>query len=454
MFKFLCLSALFVFCSTVTVLQARTLVAQEKLRQKHAKTIEKEDSDLSHGMNAPLDTDKITLRAVAADGTVVDDDRLRDFLREYSERYPALMGVAGQQMHEGIIDGDTSYLFKRDAITWQYSSITEVQNICMQPNPRVALIDLATYTTRAAAMIRGETGKKQLGPYQSFFEEAMDKADQWAWWLVGYVLNKKDYDAVHEEVMAWSEKFPMTSMLGRQKIGSLAGDRFNPPPSQTIGGGGLLSGVSTGIDSTVTELKQANRTLDNFYVLMDWMPVYAYWMFQIGYYNFLDSPEGKAVVKFGKEVGETQIRLGSLADYFKNIDKVVQPFADKMAESEYQDLPDKMIKTMDRVDELSTRLLALEEDLDKLVNDAAGKPLGQRIATIDTNMETLSQLTGEVREIKPSLVKLGNYADTGEDLFRQAELLLLKAGALLFVCLILYKFIAIKMENKLLRKRE
>ncbi len=423
------------------------LSAQEKLANKHE---EERNEDFVDSLGE-LAQDTREVKSIATKEARVTDSQLYDLLQEYSTRFPGLVAFGGNMM---MGKTEASYEYKRNFITWKYSMVSAVNNIIIQPNPRVALVDLVTFTSRSAEFAKGKKGKAFLGPFQPEVSEAISTADEWSWWLADVVLDEADYDKLRETVMAWCAKNPMDSFYGPDRMGSLAGDRYSPPPSETLSGGLFFGGMEEGINSTVNQMQQANRNLQNFYNLIDWMPVYAYWMTEIAAFNFLNSPEGKSLIDFAHKVGENQMKLGQLVDYFSQINRIVQPLLDKMEEPEYQDWPVQALDSIERINELSERMITLEQTLTNLINDVEGKPLTERWASIDENIAKLSTLTEELRPGVLALQEMGDYKKEVSLLIEQLKWMAVFVGLSLFVCLLAYRFFSHWLERKVFAKSE
>ncbi|MEM9227142.1 MAG: hypothetical protein AAGA45_04160 [Verrucomicrobiota bacterium] len=428
----------------VIPVQGRELSAQAKLQERKVLSEDKSLDEEAQRISSKAVPIRQEVKNVAHTQVRVSDDSLRDLLREFAQRYPNIIGT--EMMNERDDMGD--YRTKRNSVTWQYSSISNVQNICRQPNPRVALIDLVTYTTRAREYISGEIGKQFLGDFQSSYVEVMERLDRGAWALADFVLSDEDYQTLQRAVSAWVEKNPMEHFFGRQNIGALAGERYSPPPSETLKGGLFFGGMQQSMGDTVTQLQQANRSLEDFHRLIDWMPIYAFWMGEIAFYNFLDSDEGKAAIDFAQKLGTTQMRLGELSSYFAEINKVVQPFALAMQEPEHADLPDKVIDALEEIDSLSAGLVGLENSVNGFLRESDGKTMAERIASIDNSLEKLGHLSTQVEQVLPAVEKMGEYAQEAEEITRGVELLIYKGIAVFFLALLLYRLVSLLLESK------
>ncbi|MEM8549263.1 MAG: hypothetical protein AAGF10_00585 [Verrucomicrobiota bacterium] len=423
---------------------ARELSAQAKLQERKVLSKDKaldEKTEQVFPKAAPI---RQEVKAVAHNQARISDDSLRELLREFAQRYPNIIGT--EIMND--VDSIGDYRTKRNSVVWQYSSISNIQNICRQPNPRVALIDLVTYTTRAREYIAGEIGKQFLGDFQPSYVEVMNRLDRGAWALADFVLNDQDYQTLQHAVTTWVEKNPMEHFFGRQNIGALAGERYSPPPSETLSGGLFFGDMQQSMGDTVTQLQQANRSLEDFHRLIDWMPVYAFWMGEIAFYNFLDSDEGEAAIDFAKKLGTTQMRLGELSTYFAEISKVVQPFALAMQEPEHADLPDKVIDALEQIDSLSVGLVGLEDSFNRFLGEYEGKTMAERMANIDNSLEQLGRLSVQAEKVLPAVEKMGDYAQKAEEITRGVELLVYKGIAVFFLALLLYRLVSLWLENK------
>ncbi len=226
----LVLSALILCLGAELPLQARSLPAQEKLKEREeaSPAVSNENKSSAREETRPVFTpqERAELQEMAKGNTNASEERLRELLREYSSRFPGLISTAGLTLNQQ--PGD--YRDKHNAVMWQYACVSNVNSITVQPNPQVALIDLLTYTTRALGYVNSPDGQAFLGEYQPDYAEVMKEADEWAWWLADFVLGDKDYAILKREVTDWCAKNPMTSFMGRENIGLLAGDRFVPPP--------------------------------------------------------------------------------------------------------------------------------------------------------------------------------------------------------------------------------
>ncbi|MBC2594369.1 hypothetical protein H5P28_08880 [Ruficoccus amylovorans] len=440
-----------------TPLQGRELRAQEKLLAREESGASGSPEAAASANSAPKpgaglgaknpripEVERKQLLEVASESAAVGEERLRELLREYSTRFPGLIGAAGVTLRRERGD----FKFKRDAVIWQYACVSNVNSITIQPNPRVALIDLVTYTTRALDYVSSEGGKEFLGEYQQAYVDVMKTADEWAWWLADYVLGDKEYALLRTEVVKWCEENPMTSFMGRENIGVLAGDRFVPPPSVKLESSLFFGGLEEGLGNTYTELQQANRTLDNFYVLMDWMPVYAYWTTEIGVYNLMDSEAGQSFMSFVDGLDETQMRLNETAEYFSTLNDFFEPFADELAKPEFKQLPAELLAFANRSAALSEELERLERDLDALINDAGGQPLGQRIASIDGSLASMAVTAQELKKLSPLLDELEQPEAVSDAL----EGMVMRVILLFFVCLLVSQVLAAWLVEKIRRK--
>jgi hypothetical protein len=427
-------------------LGATELRAQEKLRQKQESASGQQPQAPSSeatqerpDRNNPVlsEVDRNQLLGVAQEHALTHEERLRELLREYSSRFPGLIGAAGVNLRRE--PGD--YHNKRNAAIWQYASVSNVNSITIQPNPRVALIDLVTYTTRAVNYVESPEGQAFLGDYASQYAEVMKTADEWAWWLADFVLGDQEYDILHREVLAWCKEKPMTSFMGRESMGVFAGDRFVPPPSAKLGDSLFFGGLEEGIGNTYTELQQANRTLENFYVLMDWMPVYGYWTGEIALYSMLESEPGKGLLSFIEGLDETQQRLNETAQYFSTLNDFFEPFSLELAKPEYQSLPADLMEAVGRLDQM-------EQGLNALLNDTGGQPLGARIASIDDSLKQLASVGDELGKLGPVLDEL----DQPGKLRALLEGMALRLIVAFCLCLLVTQVVAAWLIEKIRRK--
>jgi hypothetical protein len=427
-------------------MEATELRAQEKLRQKQESESGQQPQPPSSKRSQerpdrdnPVfsEVERNQLLSVAQEHALANEERLRELLREYSTRFPGLISAAGVNLRRE--PGD--FHNKRNAAIWQYACVSNVNSITIQPNPRVALIDLVTYTTRAVNYVESPEGRKFLGDYASQYSEVMKTADKWAWWLADFVLGEQEYQTLHTEVLAWCKENPMTNFMGRESIGVFAGDRFVPPPSSKLGDSLFFGGLEEGIDNTYTELQQANRTLDNFYVLMDWMPVYGYWTGEIALYSMLESEAGQGLLSFIDGLDETQQRLNETAQYFSTLNDFFEPFAQELAKPEYQSLPADLMEAAGRLDQV-------EKGLNSLLNDAGGQPLGARIASIDDSLKQLAAVGEELGKLGPVLDEL----DKPEELRASLEGMALRLIVAFCLCLLVTQVVAAWLIEKIRRK--
>ncbi|QYY36068.1 hypothetical protein [Ruficoccus sp. ZRK36] len=433
-------------------LHARELLAQEKLQQKEgastAGSVSRTDADGTRmGTKNPMLTpeQKQDLVKVAKDNkTSANEERLREMLREYAERFPGLIGAVGVTLRNE--PGD--FKEKRNAAIWQYASVSNISSITAQPNPRVALIDLVTYTTRAKNYISGPAGKEFLGTYQSLYAEVMDTADKWAWWLADNALDDKNYDMLHQEIVQWCDENPMTYFMGRENIGVLAGDRFVTPPSEKLSSSIFFSGIEDGLDNTLSELQQANRTLQNFYSLMEWMPVYVYWTGEIALYNMLESEGGQSFLSVLNGMDETQLRLNQTAEYFSTLNDFFQPFSEEIKKPEYQDAPAKLFALIEEASDMSERLDRLEQNLNTLLTDSGGEPLSERLASIDESIENLSSAAEMLQKLEPVIDDI----EQPEAVVSNIEGMILRLIIVFFVCLFLSQIAAAWLVEKIRKK--
>ncbi len=181
---------------------------------------------------------------------------------------------------------------------------------------------------------------------------------------------------------------------------------------------------------------------------MDWMPVYVYWTGEIAAYKFLESETGQSLVSFINGLDETQQRLNETAGYFASLDDLVKPFADEISRPGNQDVPRKFFAALEQSSELMERLGQMEEDVESLLNDADGLPLGDRIASIDASLQRLAVVGDQLEKLSPVIDELQNP----EKMTEKIEGMAVRVILVFFVCLLVSQVLAAWLVEKIRRK--
>lgn len=251
---------------------------------------------------------KETARESTGAVAVMSDVELRRRLRDGFERFSLMVVATADRIKEETDDLNV----RRRAVYWKTVTVPAYAAMISEPNPRIALVDLLTFTTAMRRSFENGPGRDLFGPLQPLALETARAAEKDARAAAYALMSEKDAKAVLSEVEAWLAAHPVDDPYGTASLGE-SSESIRPMPEGLVNA--PLSAVRKWVnrlDAATEAVREITRVGDRIAQVAELSPNTGRWSMELLAYDLLQTREFGQTLASMKTLSESAAALAKL----------------------------------------------------------------------------------------------------------------------------------------------
>ncbi|MBI5844722.1 MAG: hypothetical protein HZB23_08645 [Deltaproteobacteria bacterium] len=251
---------------------------------------------------------KETARESSGAVAVMSDVELRRRLRDGFERFSLMVVATADRIKEETDD----LTVRRRAVYWKTVAVPAYASMISEPNPRLALVDILTFTTAMRRSFESGQGKDLFGQFQPLALETARAAEKDARATAHALMSEKDARAVLSEVESWLAAHPVDDPYGTTALGQSAG-AIRPMPESLVNA--PLSTIrkwTNRLDAATEAVREITRVGDRIAQVAELSPNTGRWSMELLAYDLLQTREFGQTLASIKTLSESAAALARL----------------------------------------------------------------------------------------------------------------------------------------------